>query len=226
MGTLDIYDTLQYTYVNTPLAPSTPSGPNYGYRGVSYSYSASTIDPNCDMLKYEFYWGDGLTTLTSNYASGAIASASHSWSSSGVYNVKVRAQDSTGTWSEWSPILTVGIANRVPNMPSTPSGPTSGRAGNSYSYSTWTTDPDDNRVCYQFNWGDDSYLTTDYYYSGSTVYASHNWNYAGTYYVKVRANDGEAWSPWSSSLTVTIKTSGGGGGGGVYPTIFALNDKG
>jgi len=76
---------------------------------VSYSYSTSTTDPNGDFLRYEFSWGDGTTTLTDWYTSGATASASHTWSSSGTYYVKVRTQDSTGTWSEWSPSLMVTI---------------------------------------------------------------------------------------------------------------------
>jgi YD repeat-containing protein len=55
---LDLYDTLQYTYVNTPLTPSTtPSGPTSGYTYATYTYSISTTDPNGDSLRYQFDWG-------------------------------------------------------------------------------------------------------------------------------------------------------------------------
>jgi len=108
-GFIDLYDTVYYEYVNTPLVPSKPSGPTSGYTGVTYSYSTSTTDPNGDSVRYQFSWGDGLTTTTGWYTSGATATASHSWSSPGTYNVKVRAQDSTGAWSGWSPYLTVSI---------------------------------------------------------------------------------------------------------------------
>ena len=109
--TLHLYDTITYEYVNTPPPPSTPSGRTSGYVGVSYSYSTSTTDPNGDSLRYQFYWGDGSYTLTGWYTSGATASASHSWSSTGYKYVKVRAQDSTGAWSDWSPSLTVYISS-------------------------------------------------------------------------------------------------------------------
>jgi hypothetical protein len=41
--------------------------------------------------------------------------------------------------------------NAPPNTPSKPSGPTSGVVGTSYTYSTSTTDPDGDNVCYQFD---------------------------------------------------------------------------
>ena len=108
-GPIDLYETVYYEYVNTPVTPSTPSGPTSGYRDTSYSYSTSTTDPNGDSLRYQFYWGDGSYTTTGWYTSGATASASHSWSSTGYKYVKVRAQDSTGAWSHWSSSLTVNI---------------------------------------------------------------------------------------------------------------------
>jgi len=106
----DLYDTVTYQYVNTPLPPSTPNGPASGYVGQSYSYSTSTTDPNGDSLQYQFDWGDGSSTTTGWYTSGATASASHSWSSPATYPVKVRAEDSTGALSNWSsPSLSVTI---------------------------------------------------------------------------------------------------------------------
>jgi len=110
VGTLDLYDTITYEYVNTPSPPSKPDGETSGYVGVSYSYSTSTIDPNGDSLRYQFYWGDGSYTTTGWYTSSATASASHSWGSTGYKYVKVRAQDSTGAWSDWSSSLTVYIS--------------------------------------------------------------------------------------------------------------------
>jgi hypothetical protein len=145
---LDLYDTVYYAYVNTPPAPSKPSGPSSGYIGTSYSFSTSTTDPNGDSLRYQFDWGDGLTTTTGYYTSGATASASHAWGSPGTYYVKVRAQDSTGAWSQWSSSKTVTILNRAPNTPSTPSGSASGYTFTTYAYSTKTTDPDGNQVRY------------------------------------------------------------------------------
>lgn len=110
----ETYDTLTYQYVNKPLTPPQPSGPTAIYLGKSYTYTTSTIDPNGDMLRYEFNWDDGTVTRTDWYPSGVTVSASHVWSvAKDKYYVKVRAQDNTGTWSDWSPALTV---NRLCNL--------------------------------------------------------------------------------------------------------------
>jgi hypothetical protein len=99
--------------VNTPPnTPSQPSGLTTGYRNVWYTYSTNTTDPDGDDVRYQFYWGDGSYT-TGWYTSGANASASHSWSSFGYKYVKVRAQDSTGAWSDWSSCLTLNIKAKL-----------------------------------------------------------------------------------------------------------------
>ena len=224
---LDLYDTVYYTYVNMSPPPSTPSGYTFGYTGTSYSYSTSTTDPNGDSLEYLFDWGDGSTNLTGWYVSGATASASHTWSSLGTYYVKVRAQDSTGAWSDWSSSLTVNMGNRPPNAPSTPSGPTSGYRNVGYTYSTSTIDPDGDNVRYQFEFTGPSTnvsFTTGWYASGQTGSLTVMWETTdplGTYYVRVRAQDVyDAWSGYSSSLTVTISSGGG------CPTLFVWNGTG
>jgi hypothetical protein len=216
-----------------PNTPSAPSGPTYGYRNVWYTYSTSTSDSDGDNVCYQFEFTGPNTNVsftTGWYASGQTGSLTVMWETTdppGTYYVRARAKDVYGAWSGWSPYLTVTIVNRAPNTPSTPSGPTAGYTGTSYSYSTSTTDPDGDNVCYQFDWGDGSTTTTSFYSSGSTVYASHTWSSSGTYYVKVRAQDSYgAWSGWSSSLTVTISTSSSGGGGGGCPTLFSWNGTG
>jgi len=108
--TMNTNHMLEAHFNRPPNAPSTPSGLTYGCVGASYTYSTSTSDPDGDGVRYQFYWGDGSYTLTGWYTSGATASASHSWGSTGYKSVKVRAQDSYGVWSDWSSILTVYIS--------------------------------------------------------------------------------------------------------------------
>jgi len=96
---------------NAPNTPSTPSGTTYGYTGTSYTYSTSTTDPDGDDVYYVFNWGDGSTTTIGPYASGVSVSASHTWGSSGTYDVKVKAKDVYGAWSGWSSSLTVSISS-------------------------------------------------------------------------------------------------------------------
>ena len=132
--TMSLFDGVFYEYVNTPLAPSKPAGETSGYSDVSYDYSTSTTDPNSDSLKYEFDWDDGSTTTTGWCTSGAPVSVSHSWGSAGNYNVRVRAQDSTGAWSGWSPYLPVSIEESYTLIISASSGGTTIPAPGTYPY--------------------------------------------------------------------------------------------
>lgn len=103
-----------FLYYYEPDFVSTPSvsGPTSGYMGTAYEFSASSMDPYGHRVRYTFDWGDGSPqTVTGWYASGAVAHASHSWNSEGVFNVKVKAQCENGAWSSWSSPHTITIGN-------------------------------------------------------------------------------------------------------------------
>jgi len=94
-----------------PNTPTQPSGVTSGYTGVSYTYSTSTVDPDGDNIYYFFDWGDGSNSgWVGPYASGVTASASHIWSSSGTYHVRVKAKDTNNAESSWSSYLSVTIS--------------------------------------------------------------------------------------------------------------------
>jgi hypothetical protein len=111
----------------------------------------------------------------------------------------------------------VGV-NNPPSAATTPSGPSSGSTGTSYSYSTSATDPDGDQIKYTFDWGDGTpQTTTGFVANGTPSSASHTWTIAGTYNVKAFATDfNSASGSWSSSLPVTISSTGGGGSGVKY----------
>lgn len=154
------------------------------------------------------------TCSSSHVTSGGTASATCSGLTSGQYHWQARASESLlgakGPWvsaggnSESSPDF---VINSPPNKPSKPSGTNSGYTGITYSYSTASTDPDGNVIKYLFDWGDGTTTETAHYPSGSTASASHSWSNSGTYYVKVKATDGNgAQSVWSDSLPVSIQS--------------------
>ena len=94
-----------------PVTPVAPTGPTSGFTGVSYSFSATTIDPEGDNISYMFDWGDGnFSSWLGPYSSGATATTSHAWAHAGTYNVKVKAKDSQGAESGWSPAHNIVIA--------------------------------------------------------------------------------------------------------------------
>ncbi len=193
-----------------PAAPATPSGPSSGYIGTSYSYATSSTDPDEDNVKYTFDWGDGTASETALVNSGASSFASHSWSTAGDYEIKAMATDSRGLSSEWSHSATVSIdkLNRPPSAPAMPTGPAAGYAWVSYSYTTSATDPDGDPLDYSFDWGDGTASEVKHISPEGTASASHAWSAAGTYYVRVKAADGDGGvSAWSSQRTVKISAN-------------------
>ncbi|HHH80151.1 MAG TPA: hypothetical protein ENL13_04545 [Thermoplasmatales archaeon] len=109
---------------NPPETPETPNGPTSGFTGVSYTYSTVTVDPENDEVKYGWDWdGDYVVDeWTGFYSSGTIIGGSHSWETAGFYNVRVKAEDTHGSQSEFSPGLQVEIlsSNSPPYPPNNP----------------------------------------------------------------------------------------------------------
>ena len=157
---------------------------------------------------------------TDYYSSGTTISGSHSWDTAGTYYIKVKAKDSNGEQSDFSPVKIVVItrANNPPNKPSTPSGQISGKSGKSYEYSSTVTDPDGDQVYYWFDWGDgtNSGGWIGPYISGETINEFHIYASEGEYIVKVKAiddpdgdgrlSDGTE-SEWSDPLTISMSKS-------------------
>lgn len=114
------------------------------------------------------------------------------------------------TLEEWQPFgdptLQIAPESEAPNKPDRPSGPTAGKIGTLYTYSSKTTDPDDDKVYLKFDWGDGTdsgWVGT--FNSGQTGSASHKWTTEDSFEIKVIAKDihGKI-SDWSDPLSVTI----------------------
>ena len=100
-----------YPISNPPEKPGTPDGPNSGRININYKFTTSSIDPDGDQTRYLFDWGDGNTTITEYYPSGETVRVSYKWDEQGIFNIRVRAQDENGVWSEWSDSLPVNMPN-------------------------------------------------------------------------------------------------------------------
>jgi len=91
-----------------PNTPDAPEGSSSGNTGTSYTYSASTTDPEGDQISYLFDWGDGtFSEWTSLKNSGQTVSTNHIWQSDGSYQIRVKAKDVHGIQSEWSDPLPI-----------------------------------------------------------------------------------------------------------------------
>ena len=201
----------------TPTAPSTPVGVIDGIPGTSYNYYSTATEPDGQNIKYTFEWGDSTSqTTTSWYTSGSTGNAAHSFESPGTYHVKAYVTDSMNATSGWSSELTVCIY-AIPNTPSTPSGTTLCRPLTTYTYTASATDPGSAQLKYTFDWGDGSDQTvTDWYDSGETASADHQFATFGIFPVKVYASNATQSSSWSNSLLVHLV------GGRTYCQIVGL----
>ncbi|PNX50657.1 MAG: hypothetical protein BV456_06005, partial [Thermoplasmata archaeon M8B2D] len=95
---------------NPPTKPAKPSGEINGKTDTPYTYTTSTTDPDEDQISYLFDWGDGTDSgWVGPYDSGATGSATHTWTSKGSYEIKVKAKDTNGAESDWSDPLAVSM---------------------------------------------------------------------------------------------------------------------
>jgi hypothetical protein len=190
-----------------PNRPNKPSGPASGYKWANYYYFTSARDPDRDMVKYTFDWGDGTKSDSAYVKSGTRGKASHIWSAIGSYQITATATDIKGVSSDSSNAFIVNIIqNNPPNSATIPVGPATGRIKKPYRYSASATDPDGDKVTLTFDWGDGTSSVTGLTKSGKSTKATHKWIKTGSYQVKVIATDriGASSVLWSDPLTVTI----------------------
>lgn len=209
--TMELVDSSYEPPNDPPETPDTPSGETNGYAYVKYEYSTSSTDPNSHQIKYGFNWGDGSEiTWTGFVNSGQTIGQEHMYTSQGTYEIKVQAEDEKGAQSNWSDSLVVTInPNNHPEKPEKPDGTIDGGKGKTYTYNSTTTDSDDDKIYYIFDWGDGK--TSGWlgpYNSDVEVSASHSWSSKGNYQIKVKAKDEHgAESDWSDPLGVSMPKS-------------------
>ena len=106
---------LRFVKISTkPNKPDKPDGPTLGGVGLEYTYTTSTTDPDGDLIKYCFDWGDNSFDWTDWISLGKNASLDHKWEKPDEYKIKVKARDQYGLDSEWSEPLIVTIVSEAP----------------------------------------------------------------------------------------------------------------
>lgn len=191
-----------------PNTPTQPSGPPTGQIDTWITYQTITTDPDGDTIKYGWDWNsDGIVDEWTNYfTSGVIVSISHTWTTAGTYNIQVKAEDSQGARSAFSPQKAVVITSNNPPAKPSPTGPSRGRQGRSNNFTSSSTDPDGDHLSYWFEWGDGTNSGwIGPFISGQSASASHIWTAQGTYSVSVTAKDiYGVESVWSYPISLSI----------------------
>jgi len=102
---------------NAPSKPVTPNGPSEIKKGIKYTYSSSTVDPQFDEIYFLFDWGDETDSgWLGPYSSSEKINASHSFKRSGIYEIKVKAVDINNYESVWSESTSVTVSRYKINI--------------------------------------------------------------------------------------------------------------
>ncbi len=168
---------------------------------------------------YILYWGTASRNYTNSHDVGDATQYTIPDLQEGVtYYFAATAYDDAGNESAYSDeiIHTVGDPNSNPTTPSVPSGPASGFIQTDYSFSSTASDPENDTLQYQYDWGDGVISG----WGNSTQ--SHTWSSTGNYCVKALARDVHgATSGWSScgSINITLNTHTIAASAGAYGSI-------
>lgn len=197
---------------HAPDMPIIPTGPDTININTSYDFISSATDYEDDSIVIRFAWGDGDTSTWSNLvASGGQASASHSWQTAGNYTIRAQARDYNLHLSDWSLGKIINItSNTIPNTPSTPSGVGSGYINMYYNFSSFSVDPNDDSISYQFDWGNgDTSIWSIFLPSGMPISLRYAWPDSGIYLVRSRVKDSRgAISGWTFGHQIIVRRNG------------------
>lgn len=173
--------------------PAVPdlTGPSWALINDSVTFSVNTTDPDGDNVYYYLDWGDGTNTgWVGPSPSGVQQNIAHAWHSLGIYNVTAKAKDYHGSSSTWTTPLTLTIVdNTPPNDPSI-EGPTIIHPFIKHTYTINSTDPQNQDLRYDINWGD-STGASGYgpFASGQAVEITHTYKTKGNFTIRVRSVD-------------------------------------
>ena len=192
----DDWSNLDFTWFelpdsDPPKIPKIPSGVNSGKVGISYTFTTSTKDPNGNKVRYVWDWGDDTPHQWTDYIeSGQEISVEHTFEKNGSFEVRVRAEDKKGAYSDFSDPLIVNISceNHAPLKPDI-NGPNSGLPDNEYEFTFSSTDADEDKICFYVDWGEFDVDQTEYIESGENIKIKHEWSNNGEYTIKVKAID-------------------------------------
>jgi hypothetical protein len=112
-------------------------------------------------------------------------------------------------------------SNISPNIPIKPSGPSEGQPFVNYTFSTVTTDPNNDNIRYGWDWNGDLLVDewTLYYPSNTPFQINHSWSIEDVYDIRVKAQDidGDT-SNFSTPLSIIIGTNNS-----IIPLIIGWN---
>ena len=189
-----------------PSLTSVTIEPNSPETEDDLSYSAAATDDDLDPLTYETRWlleGSVVSALDDSETVPSYATRSgENWS------MEVRVSDGEAT-TAWQTAQTVQIGGVVQNTPPTVTAtdvtPLAPKTGDDLSVTySYADDDNDAEVRHEIEWYRNGVL--DAVFKGSGIPSSST-EKGETWTARVRVSDGNAWSSWVSTNTVTIQNT-------------------
>ncbi len=174
--------------------------------GDTARLSATSTDQDDDSLSYLFAWVDSASAVWSaDYPSGVTATESHLYAEPDTYMLRVKARDTRGAESDWSPTEMLRVGLFPPTTPALPVGPASWETADTYRCSTCAANPYGEPVLIEYDWGGSPGGWCPAVPSDSACVGIHVFYIPGNYHIRARAGDttGQT-SAWSDSLAVTV----------------------
>lgn len=189
--------------------PAAPEGPHRGFVDIEYEFFMYTTSFDAEWM---FDWGDGTTSswlkLEQN---SSMISKSHTWSSSGEFEVRIVFRDRffpQGVVSSPKMVKIFNITSEdIPTAAIIQSPIQTGATNRSYTFFVWSTQKIDTMVQYRVNF-DDGVVSnwSNWVSSNDIIEMTHQWQHPGEYGIKAQIkNEFNLISEWSTPVTIFIK---------------------
>ena len=193
---------------NFRLSQTDPPYPCWRYNtAVEMFENTNTISSDfftsiCDATHQEGQYPTQFSTVYDLKQKFIYLYCQHNYDQVKIFNLSAELQQGYHIYS----IPSLFSGSNPPSKPSKPKGLLNGAVGKNYTYSSISTDADQDQIYYLFDWDDgtnSSWLGP--YESGQECSAKHTWDSKGMYQIKVKAKDTNGFeSDWSDPLLVTM----------------------
>lgn len=169
--------------------------------GQSVTFTGTASDPDGDMVTVLWAFGDGGTSTL-------LSPGTHTFTTAGVYTVRMTATDAKGLADPNPPTRTITVQAVAVNAPPTatitaPSANVTITAGQSVTFTGTASDPNGDTVTVLWAFGDGATST-------ALAPGAHTYATAGTYTVRLTATDSKGLvDPAPPTRTVTVNPAGG-----------------
>lgn len=190
-----------------PYEPNNPY-PSNESTGVDLNIDLSWIggDPDLDPTTYDIYFGNNSPPpkIVNNHSKTTYDPGMLDTNSTYYWQII--------SWDNYNASTTGPIwhfstrINNPPEIPEKPSGPNNGTTGFEYVFKSYSTDPNNDQLFYQWDWGDGNYSEwLGPYSSGLNITSNYIWTLGGNYSIRIKAKDNYgSESDWSKPKTIHI----------------------